>query len=108
MSVVHRQLGGDLKLGALNANRSNQLTAHLVQASEHMLDPCPHPGDSGVAALLTCAERLARLGFALHLHPSARVGQSRIPRSIDVALVCLWFLLLVEISLVGVGVDPTV
>jgi len=63
------------------------LAAHLVQSGKNMLNPGPHAGDGGVATLLACAERLAALGFALHLHAPARCGQARLARAIDVALV---------------------
>jgi hypothetical protein len=50
---------------------AKQLAAHLVDGSEHMLDPRPRPGDAHVAPLQAVGQRLIPMTLPLDLVPKA-------------------------------------
>jgi len=61
----HRKTGPSL------ADRADQLSTHLLDCREHMLDPGTSFGDAVVAQLLAGGQRLVALAFSLDLVPEA-------------------------------------
>ena len=74
---------------SIQADATEELSAHLLHGVEDVFDPRPNPGNAGVAARLAGGQRFAFLGLALDVYPPALSLEAPLAFTIDVALVAI-------------------
>ena len=74
---------------SIQADATEELSAHLLQSGEDVFDPRPNPGNAGVAARLAGGQRLAFLGLALDVYAPALGLETLLTLTINVALVAI-------------------
>ena len=79
----------ELEGRSIQADATEELSAHLLHGGEDVFDSRPDPGKAGVATCLAGGQRLAFLGLALDVYPPALSLEAPLAFTIDVTFVAI-------------------